>query len=144
MKAAVLKLKAQKMPTPLEREDQEAYFQWLYFVRYEGVRLWDLAYAIPNGGYMLVGTPAQRAMQGNAMARQGLKAGYPDVNIDIAVAPYHGLRIEFKRIGARKPDADQLMWHDRLRKQGYFVAVCYGLKEAQTITIAYFRLPQGV
>lgn len=139
MKAAVLKLKAQKIPTPLEREDQEAYFQWLYFVRYEGMRLWDHAYAIPNGAYR--GADRRKAaIQTDYLMRQGLKPGYPDVNVDIPVAPYHGLRIEFKRIGAPKPDADQIAWHDRLRSQGYFVAVCYGLKEAQTITIAYFRL----
>lgn len=138
---AALKLKPP--PPPLERHEQEAYFGWLYYQRYEHERIWDYAYAIPNGGYMLVGSVAQRAMQGNAMRRQGLKAGYPDVNVDIPVAPYHGLRIEFKRIGAAKPGDDQSMWHARLRKQGYYVAVCYGLDQAQAVTREYFNLPES-
>ncbi len=137
-----LKLKPTKMPPPLERADQTAYFQWLYYLRYQGLRVWDHAYAVPNGSF-LAGTPARRAIQGRALRLQGVKAGYPDVGIDIAVAPYHGLRIEFKRSDGSnkpKPGDDQSLWHARLREQGYFVAVCFGLKAAQDITREYFHL----
>lgn len=128
-----------KRPPPLERQDQAAYFEWLYITRYCGDRLWDYAFAIPNGAF-LAGTTAQRARQAHALALQGLKRGYPDVAIDIAVAPYHGLRIEFKRIGAPKPGDDQSRWHAKLRKQGYAVEVCFGLNAAIAITREYFKL----
>lgn len=128
-----------KIATPFEGEEQAAFFTWAYYVKYKGVRLWDFAYAIPNGAF-LAGTPARRAAQAKRLIKQGLKPGYPDVNIDIPVAPFHGLRIEFKRIGARKPGDDQSMWHARLREQGYYVAVCFGWKAAATVTLEYFGL----
>lgn len=139
--SAVLVLKRPRIVKPLERQEQAAYFAWLYTQRYQGLRIWEMAYAIPNGSF-LAGTPAKRAIQGHALRLQGVKAGYPDVGIDIAVAPYHGLRIEFKRIGAPapKPGDDQSLWHMRLRDQGYFVAVCHGLAAAQAITNEYFHL----
>jgi hypothetical protein len=126
---------------PYESEEQAAYFSWLYYLRYEGKRIWDFAYAVPNGAF-LAGTPKQRAIQARKLIKQGLKPGYPDLGIDIAVAPYYGLRIEMKRIGAPKPKPgdDQSMWHARLREQGYYVAVCFGLKQAQAVTLEYFGL----
>lgn len=141
MKALALKLKALKMPPPLERHDQENLFQWMYFLFYEGERIWDYAYAIPNGAYR--GEDRGRAAKhANYLLRQGMKRGYPDVNIDIPVAPYCGLRIELKRIGAPapKPGDDQSMWHARLRKRGYYVAVCHGFSAAQGVVRAYFKL----
>lgn len=142
MKAAVLKLKAP--PPPLERDEQRAFFDWLYYIKDDGLSLWEHAFAIPNGSY-LHGDISRRAIQGRALRLQGVKAGVPDVFFAIPRKPYSGCFIEFKRIGAPapKPDDDQSKWHARLRAQGYFVAVCYGFEEARTITIAYFRL-QGV
>jgi hypothetical protein len=126
----------------LERHEQEAYFGWLYYQRYEHERIWDYAYAVPNGAYR--GHDHRKAaIQTDYLLRQGMKRGVPDVIIDIPVTPYHGLRIEFKRIGAAKPGDDQSMWHARLRKQGYYVAVCYGLDQAQAMTREYFNLPES-
>jgi hypothetical protein len=128
-----------KRPAPLERQEQQAYFTWLHLLSYEGQRVWEYAYAIPNGAF-LAGSAVKRAIQARYLIKQGMKPGYPDVNIDIAVTPFHGLRIEFKRIGAPKPGEDQSTWHARLREQGYSVSVCYGLKEAQVATLEYFGL----
>lgn len=134
-----LKLKAQKLPPPLERQEQRAYFEWLYYVRYGTLRVWEFAYAIPNGSF-LAGSPAKRAIQGRALALQGVKRGVPDICIAIPVAPYGALYVELKRIGADKPGDDQSIWHARLRAQGYYVAVCHGLAAAQAITREYFHL----
>jgi hypothetical protein len=134
-----LKLKATKILPPLEREDQQSYFAWLFYQRYQGIRVWEMAYAIPNGSF-LAGSPAKRAIQGKQLRLQGVKAGVPDICIAIPVAPYSGLYIELKRIGAPKPGDDQSQWHTRLRAQGYFVAVCHGLKAAIAITNEYFHL----
>lgn len=131
-----------KLKPPLERFEQEAYFTWLYFLRYQGERIWDYAYAVPNGSH-LQGDKRRRAIQANKLKSQGMKPGVPDVVIDIPVEPYHGLRIEMKRIGAPKPGDDQSMWHARLRKRGYYVAVCHGLEQAQAITRTYFQLQKG-
>jgi hypothetical protein len=133
--------KRRSKPKPLERDDQEAYFSWLYHIFYGGRRLYDYAYAIPNGAFR--GRDVRKAaIQTAYLLRQGMKRGVPDLNIDIPVAPYFGLRIEMKRIGAPKPEPgdDQSMWHARLREQGYCVAVCFGLKQAQAVTLEYFGL----
>jgi hypothetical protein len=132
------------MPTPkpkipLERQDQQAYFEWLYWLKYQGERVWNYAAAMPNGSFR-GDNRLKAARHANLMTLQGMKRGYPDVILDIAVAPYHGLRIEFKRIGAGKPGSDQSMWHARLRKQGYFVAVCYGILAAQAVTLEYLQI----
>lgn len=139
--SAVLVLKRPRIVKPLERQEQAAYFAWLYTQRYQGLRIWEWAYAIPNGSF-LAGTPAKRAIQGHALRLQGVKAGVPDICIAMPVKPYSGLYVEMKRIGVPdpKPGDDQSLWHMRLRAQGYFVAVCHGLAAAQAITNEYFHL----
>lgn len=139
-----MKLSLKPPPPPLERHEQETYFNWLLYQRYGNHRVSDFAFAVPNGGYVLPGTPVQRSIYGKAMVRQGLRKGVPDVFIEIPVKPYHGLRIEFKRIGGASPGDDQSMWHARLRSQGYYVAVCYGFEQAKAVTLEYLKGEQGV
>jgi hypothetical protein len=134
-------LKLKKPPAPLERYEQEAYFGWIRTVRYLGESILEDAYAVPNGSF-LHGTIEQRAIQGNALRRQGVKAGHPDINLDIAREPYHGLRIEMKRIGGDGPNDTQLAAHTRLRRRGYRVDVCYGFEQAQRVTLEYLGLIQ--
>lgn len=134
------RLKLTSLPTPLEKHEQESYFSWLNYIRYQGDRVQDFAYAIPNGAF-LAGNPAKRAIQANYLTKQGMKAGVPDVCLAIAVLPFHGLYIEFKRIGASSPQPNQLEWHARLRKQGYCVHVCHGFEAAKAITLWYLKLP---
>jgi hypothetical protein len=134
--AVAPRLKLKKSPSILERHEQETYFNWLHWQRHDGYRVGDYAFAVPNGSF-LHGTIAQRAIQGNALRRQGVQAGVPDAFLMIPIAPYHGLAIEFKRIGGGKPTDDQLQWHARLRKQGYRVETCYGFEAAQVATQKY-------
>lgn len=133
-----MKLALKKSPPPLERHEQATYFSWLHFQWHEGTRVGDFAFAVPNGSY-LSGDIAKRAIQGNALRVQGVRRGVPDVFVEIAVKPYHGLRIEFKRIGGAQPGDDQAVWHARLRKQGYYVAVCYGFEQAKAVTLEYLK-----
>lgn len=133
-----MKLALKKSPPPLERHEQATYFSWLHFLRHDGVRVGDFAFAVPNGSY-LHGDIAKRAIQGNMLRAQGVRAGVPDVFLELPVTPYHGLRIEFKRIGAAKPGDDQSIWHARLRSRGYYVAVCYGFEQAKAVTLEYLK-----
>lgn len=133
-----------KLPPPLEREDQATYFNWLKAIRYDGVCLYDFAFAVPNGSY-LHGDVAKRAIQGGALRAQGVKAGVMDVFIEIPVAPYHGLRIEFKRKGGIPSDVseEQAAWIMRLRSRGYDVRICFGLDSAIAATREYFKIGGG-
>jgi len=79
------------------------------------------------------------AQRMNRLKRMGLTPGYPDINIFVPSAPYHGLLIEMKIKGERvKPH--QLDIHDKLRKQGYFVGVAYNWEEAKHITSDYLDI----
>ena len=77
---------------------------------------------------------------GAKLKRMGVKAGMPDVMIlddpcaDVGTGPeWCGLAIELKAPDAKgrrpKPRANQLEWHERLRKCGWRVEVCYSLDE---------------
>lgn len=133
-------LKLQSPPTPLERYEQEAYFNWLpYCPKYDGVRICDHAFAVPNGSF-LYGDIAKRAIQGNALARQGVRPGVEDVMVLVPVAPYHGLLLEFKRIDGAPPSESQTQWHAKHRQMGYAVYVPYGFEQAKAATLEYFHL----
>lgn len=91
---------------------------------------WSLMFAIPNGGQRGKATAAR-------IVAMGARRGYPDVGLDVACGPWHGLRIELKRQalnGKRKGTVatDQTDWHKKLIEQGYCVIVCYGWKHAVT------------
>jgi hypothetical protein len=130
-----LKLKPSR---PLERFEQQAYFAWIANYRHGDLKVGDFAFAVPNGSY-LSGDAAKRAIQGHALRSQGVRAGVPDTFLMIPRAPYHGLAIEFKRVGAAKPTEDQQIWHARLRSQGYYVQVAYGFEYARAVTIEYLN-----
>jgi hypothetical protein len=68
---------------------------------------------------------------------EGVRPGYPDAILDVPVAPFHGLRIEMKRIRGGSVDPDQERWHERLRRRGYAVIVPAGHKEAMAMIEAY-------
>lgn len=133
-----MKLALKKSPPPLEREEQATYFGWLHYLKHDTVRVGEFAFAIPNGSY-LAGDASRRAIQGAALRRQGVRAGVPDVCLALPVKPWHGLFLEFKRIGAPRPQPgdDQSIWHARLRMMGFYVAVVFGFEQAKAITLEY-------
>ncbi len=75
----------------------------------------DLMYVahIPNGGQRNK-TEAKR-MQG-----EGVRAGYPDYILDVAMGGYFGWRGELKRVKYEYPRDNQYEWLERLRGQGYW------------------------
>jgi hypothetical protein len=145
MQAAVKRpkrLKLVALPPPLERDEQENFFTWLYHADRE---VWEHAYAVMNSSF--ISRDRDHAKQvGGILQRQGVKAGYPDINIDYPVGSYHGLRLEAKRIGVPgpKPGDAQDVWHRRLRAKGYCVEVCHGAEAMKAATVRYLSdAPRG-
>ena len=124
---------------PLEDEEQAAFVEWCraHEAYYPGL---DLLHSIPNGGYRPTRT-------GATMKQTGLLPGVPDIFIPIPEDGigdrdwYYGLYIEMKRADKRlsRVEPHQADIIERLRAQGYYVAVCYGCAEAIDVVERYFR-----
>ena len=92
----------------------------------------EYMHAVPNGG-------ARDARVGARMKAEGVKRGVPDVFLDVARGPYHGLRIEMK-YGKNKPTKEQIEYMHFLAGQGYRVHVRYSAAAAQAAIEDYLRL----
>lgn len=114
-----------------EHDEQVALFEWAERMSGRYPEL-SYLYAVPNGGHRHRATAAK-------LKAEGVKAGYPDIGLDVARWGYHGLRIELK-VGDNKPTSAQGRWHDWLRKQRYCVALCYGWDEARDMICAYLGI----
>lgn len=112
--------------TPLEAQEQEAYFEWAQYIP-------DLkwAHAIPNGG-------RRDKIEAANLKRQGVKAGVSDIFIPVPRGKYHGLYIEMK-VGKNKPSKEQKEFLCDMQNQGYAVALCYGCEEAIKVTEKYLK-----
>lgn len=112
---------------------QEALFIW---AGYQLERMPELEYLhhVPNGGKRDKATAI-------ALKRQGVKSGVPDIVLPAARAGYHGLYIELKA-GRNTTTANQDLWLEYLRKQGYFTAVCYGWRSAAELIENYLLYPE--
>lgn len=113
-----------------EHEEQKAVVSWA-----EGNEEFpelEMLYAIPNAGKRTKRTRGR-------LKAEGMKAGVPDLCLPVPVAGYHGLYIEMKAAtgSVRK---EQKWWHDRLRRKGYYVEVCYGREQAKE-AITNYLLP---
>ena len=108
-----------------EHQHQVALFQWAALREKAYPELKNL-YAIPNGGHRNKAVAAK-------LKKEGVKAGYPDINLDIARHGFNGLRIELKAPGGRLQN-NQSEWIQRLTDAGYMAVVCVGVDSAiQTI-----------
>lgn len=102
--------------------------------------LWNLLYAIPNGGKREAATAAR-------LKATGVKAGFPDIGLPVARGGYHALYIELKRrqvmgkrgrmIGGGTTQTDQEKWHADLSKEDNCVQVCYGWEDAVNCVLWY-------
>lgn len=104
----------------------------------EGVMLFPelkWLYAIPNGGFR------HKSVAGR-MKAQGVVAGAPDFNLDVARGPYHGLRIELKRRVGGTVSPAQKHWIAWLTSQGYLAVVCKGWEEARERLVDYLSLEE--
>lgn len=121
-----------KPAAPTEHAEQVAFFAWADAMTARWPEL-ALLYAVPNGGYR---HPATAVMLKN----EGVKAGVPDIFLPVPLHHWHGLYIEMKRADrSNHPSAEQRIWIEELRRQGYCVAVCYGCEAAINAFTAYMR-----
>lgn len=117
---------------PSEHDEQCALFAWAAAMEGQYPDLCMLA-AIPNGGYRPMATAAM-------LKAEGVKAGYPDILLDVARGRWHGLRIELKRADrSNHATPAQEEWIARLRAHGYRAIVTYGFEEARTAIMDYLN-----
>lgn len=116
------KLATPRRSVPTEHEEQTALITRLRLALPE---LESMLTAVPNGGDRNVLVAAK-------LRKEGVKKGYPDLLIDLPRGPYHGARIEMKRVNAPPSavKADQAEWIEALAAVGYFALVCRGQDEA--------------
>ena len=115
---------------PLEHDEQAALFAWADAAQGEHPEL-AMLHATPNGGYRPMATAAK-------LKAEGVKAGYPDISLDVPCGRFHGLRIELKRANhSNGPTPAQKEWIDALRNYGYAAVIAYGADEAINVITAY-------
>ena len=123
---------ARRRLVPTEHDEQVRLMEWAALAERRHPEL-ALLCAVPNGGYRSRRTAGR-------MKAEGLRAGYPDLLLDVARGPYHGLRIELKRADGGRVAPSQAWWHDRLRAQGYRVDVCNGWEVMSDALVDYLSL----
>ena len=111
-----------RIPTPKESQEQATVFEWAK-IQSKSIPELELMYHVPNGG-------SRNKIEAARLKAQGVKAGVPDICLPVARNGCHGLYIELKRVGGAKPRENQLEWLEKLMRQGYKVAVCYGAEAA--------------
>ena len=116
---------------PSEHEEQKALFDWARLAQGVFPELRMMA-AVPNGGLRT------KAVAGKLKA-EGVKAGYPDIVLDVARGGYHGMRIEMKSATGRT-SPEQKSWLADLVREGYHAVVCHGFEEAQAAIVKYLQL----
>jgi hypothetical protein len=123
-----------KVPCPTEHQEQCALFQWaaLHSTKYPDL-VW--LYAVPNGARTSMSTAKK-------LKAEGLKAGYPDIGLDVARGGYYGLRIELKRQKGGRVSPEQVAWHVRLGEAGYCVSLAPGWRQAAFIIEQYLAMPR--
>lgn len=111
-----------------EHQIQCAYFEWVRWMEPKDERFYNI-WAIPNGAYRHIKTAAKSK-------REGQRAGVLDVAIMVPKGSfpgksdyYHGAFIEFKA-GKNKMTKEQLLFAERMKKQGYYCALCYSTESA--------------
>lgn len=127
-----------RLAKPVASEDQVqiTIMQWAQLVKHKGRPLADYLIHTPNGGDI-------GSKKGAKLKKMGVKAGYPDLSLDIAKGKYYGLRIELKRkIGGKVRD-NQVERLAMLNDEGYYAVVCKGFQEATQTIRAYINLKEG-
>lgn len=114
-----------------EHAEQRDLITWAQ-MHYAGYPILRCLYAIPNGG------ARHKAVAGKLRA-EGVRPGVPDLHLPVPNANKCGLWIEMKA-GRNKPTPHQLDWHERLRKIGHQVNVCYSWHEAAGVICDYLGL----
>lgn len=127
------RLKPSQLPVPSESVEQQNLFRW---AAVSAAARWPkemrMLYHVPNEG-------KRSKANGARLKAEGLRAGVPDINLDVARGEFHGLRIEMKRRRGGRVSPEQAAWLEALREQGYAAVVAYGWEEAADAIEKYLR-----
>lgn len=136
--------------TKFEHGHQVALFMWAAQHVGKDPNL-ALLFSIPNGG-------ERNKAVASRLKAEGVKPGVPDVMLPVAKElpavsgppmHQHGLFIEMKLPGRHKRkngdrSDSQIVWHELLDNQGYYVATCYGYEEARLCVCWWLNLDPKV
>ena len=119
---------------PTEHQEQVRLMQWANLTKFNDEPIGLYLVASQNGAKLPRFKTAHGfySPQANKLIAEGLKKGFPDLQLLIPAGPYHGLFIELKRAkkSLSKISKEQKEWIERLNRQGYQAKVCYGADEA--------------
>lgn len=123
-----------KMAIGPEDGEQIALMGWAARAIYHG-KFPELVmlHAVPNGG-------ERNVVIATKLKATGVKAGVPDLFLDVPRHGMHGLRIELKRHknkGGGRPTSQQLDWAARYHALGYGWCLAWGWLEARDILVQY-------
>jgi len=124
-----------KKECPLEFWEQAQFFTWVYSNQIRVPEL-QLCNGSLNGVYL---SPKIRSQ----IKGQGLRKGFPDIDIPIKRENVSGLKIELKRVKGGRVDTEQKRIHSLLVEQGFKVEVCHGWVEAVRVTCDYLGIDPG-
>ncbi|WP_405120725.1 VRR-NUC domain-containing protein [Pseudomonas leptonychotis] len=110
---------------PTEHDEQKALIKW-FDLQYPSLR--GRLAACPNGGQRNVIVAAK-------LKAEGVRPGYPDLNLMTPRHGFAGLIIEMKRIKGGSITPQQADWLQWFSDQGFMAVCCKGFDSAkQTIT----------
>lgn len=125
-------LAPRRRPVEHEHNDQVELIKWAE-ANVAAIPALEMLIAMPNGG-------KRGKLTAVKLKREGVKAGYPDLLLDVARGGFHGWRGELKaKRGSVKPK--QREWHERLREQGYRVDVAFSWEAMRDNILHYLNLP---
>lgn len=135
-----------RRPRHLEDAEQAALIAWAEVAPMPaaadvepGSKVGDYLFAVPNGGQ-------RSGLEAKRLKGLGVRAGIPDLFLDLARGGGHGLRIELKRPTStfktkreaeRAISPEQHRRIERLQRAGYVALVCYGWDEARAVIQGY-------
>lgn len=123
--------KPRRRPGNEESQIQQAFIRWWAIASKKYIIPEFLLYAVPNGH-------RRDEVTGAILKREGLRTGAPDLNLDVPVGKYHGLRIEMKT-ATGKPSEAQKEFIAALQARGYAAGCAYGYDDAVRFIEAYLR-----
>ena len=106
-----------------EAYEQQVIFQWAFLNRNRHPELKWQFFAVPNGG-------SRHKLEAANLKKQGVKAGVSDMLLLVSRGGYHGVALELKKPGGKKPSANQLNFLASMKKHGYYSKTAYGAEEA--------------
>lgn len=125
---------------PTEHAEQVAVCQWwMHACKLYKVPKFAL-YSVPNGANREGKINAQGVRYNpltDWLKAEGMRNGAPDLVLDIARPPLHGLRIEMKRVKGGVQSDEQKEFADHYWNHNYMYKLCRGADEAIATIKAY-------